>query len=261
MSSSVKAFSASKASLCFSNLPNSVSFWLASNSNCAIRLSFSASLIVLFRSISSFNKAFLFVSCSLSWPLNLSFKSIKSVFNWYISLVRSCVTPKAFCSCCNAFIRAVIVPASATPCFFKVSASLSFASILLSIDNWSSSLICLCNSASLWYCNCNLACCKANSSKFFLFCVMLFACSKDALILMSFTPSIVLPASVPISPTASPKLLTISLPACKASLPTSCKLLLVSNILLFNSIIVLGSPSPKNDFSHANCAVNTAFCI
>ena len=72
--------------------------------------------------------------------------------------------------------------------------------------------------------------------------------------LISLTPSITCVDILPISVTASPKFVTILLPADIASFAVSAKLCLVSNIDSLSLLIVSGSSSPKKDCSQANCA-------
>ena len=143
-------------------------------------------------------------------------------------------------------------------CLLRITASSSFAFFLSSILFVSSSLICLCISACLSYCSNNILDSAAAICADFANAWFVLAVSIAASILISFKPSTTF---VPISPTsviASPKLFTISFPAFIAALPIFKIFVFVSVIARFNSFIVLGSPSPKNDFSQANIAPCTA---
>ena len=77
--------------------------------------------------------------------------------------------------------------------------------------------------------------------------MFVFAVSKAALTLILLTPSITCVVISPNSVIASPKFVTILLPAVMASFAVSAKLCFVSNIDSLSLLIVSGSLSPKND--------------
>ena len=139
-------------------------------------------------------------------------------------------------------------------CLSKILFNSLLAAILSAKVLVSSSLICLCVSASKSFFS--IKPCIAASANFELFtaAVVAFASSMLAFILISVIPLTAIFPIAPISPIASPILFTISFPASIAASPTSSISFCVAPISTLNCAIFPSSPPPRKLSSQANIA-------
>ena len=140
----------------------------------------------------------------------------------------------------------------------RISPIFLLASILSAKVLVSSSLICLCVSASKSFFSINPCICASASFEEFAAAVVAFACSRFAFILIWDIWSITISPIDPISVIASPTFSTTSFPAFSAANPTSLISLAVPSTSALSSAIFPSSPPPKKLSSQANIRPCTA---
>ena len=145
--------SSSFNNFCLSNLARSFSICSASNWFLLAFNSASAFFCEFVISKISFCKAAWLTNCSDLKPATFASIAISSVFKSKSSFVNSLLSPSNLTCSFKALIRASIAFFSSLACLFKTLSNSSFAFILSSTVFLSSSLICLCVSASKSYCS------------------------------------------------------------------------------------------------------------
>ena len=198
----------------------------------------------------------MFVNCSEFCPAILLSTSANSFFKAIISRSLSSFLPSNLFSSSIFAILSLILSFSLFACVFNISPSFSFAAILSSIVLLTSSLICLCSSASNSETSFNLCCSSSkNLDLFFAFSIAAApeaAAATSILLNPSTIASFAFVNMSPASETASEKFSPIETAASSTPVPTSISSFCTFFSPFSSSSIRAWSSSPKNDFSHAN---------